>query len=519
MTDLIIRVEETWREKPYGIFLLALAVNSVAFLLSHNYLDGDTHTRTLMAVKWMQSPFFIHVPNDVTWVFGPLHCYLNSAALALWYDPPLVPRLLSLILTTLTIFPLYHSIRLEFGSRVAFYSAISCCFCTLFIHPAAIAASEGINLLLIFSTLYFFLGYRRTGRWVDLLYTAGFALAATMMRFDSWPLVTMLAILLLWESLRKSGEVASSPQIVGISKALVFGLVSHSFAITWLMSQWLILGHPMSMAVNSLDVPVINESVHELGRMGLTLYHLAFMPGIMLLCIPLPFGIAAVFGLFRTIKARHNSMLLWLLIAFTVYYLMTFVITLSRFPLARFITIPTVLLTCFSGVGIVYWLDRSSPATKRWIIPLALIMAVALPVGLGFFSKPSENWAAEKLRAISPLTNPPDYYFETLAECEKYLEAGKRLVLDTRNYNHRLLFVDLIHYSNQIDYKWPSGDSLVNFVRSRQPELILRATYPRLDRTIFEGPVGAQVTEVGGVPYRLTFISGIYSLYLLDNAD
>lgn len=519
MISTIIRIEETWREKPYGIFLLALAVNSIAFLLSHNYLDGDTHTRTLMAVKWMQSPFFIHVPNDVTWVFGPLHCYLNAAAPTIWYDPPLVPRLLSLMMTSLTIFPLYHSVRLEFGSRVAFYSAVSCCLCTLFIHPAAIAASEGINLLLIFSTLYFFIGYRRTGRWVDLLYAAGFALAATMMRFDSWPLVTMLAVLLLWESWRTGGKVANSSRITGVSQAVLFGLVSHSFAITWLMSQWLILGHPMSMAVNSLDVPMINQSIHELGWMGLTLYHLAFMPAIMLLCIPLPFGIAAVFGLFKTIKARQNTMLLWLLIAFTVYYLMTFVVTLSRFPLARFITLPTILLTCFSGIGIVYWLDRYSMAAKRWIIPISLILAVALPVGLGFFSKPSENWTAEKLRAISPITNPPDYYFETLTQCEKYLETGRRLVLDTRNYNHRLLFVDLIHYSSQIDYRWPSGDSLVNFVRFRQPELILRTKYPRLDRSIFSAPFGAQVDTVGSLPYRLEFSSGIYSIYSRETAD
>ena len=517
MYNLLVSFENACREKPSVIFLLALVINSVAFLLSHNYLDGDTHTRTLMAIKWLNSPFFVYTPNDVTWVFGPLHCYLNAAALTLWNDPPLVPRLLSLILTSLTIFPLYYSVKLEFGSRAAFYSAISCCFCTLFIHPAAIAASEGINLLLLFSALYYGLSYRNSGRWTELIFSAGFALASTMMRYDSWPLITMLAVLLLWDALRAKNVDVSRSRTTNVSKAVVFGFISHSFPIMWLLSQWLLFGHPLSMAVNSLDVPVINQSIQEMGRMSLTLYHLAFMPAIMLLCIPLPFAAAGLYGLIKSIKSRQYSVLFWLLTAFTVYYLVTFVLTLSRFPLARFITLPTIFLSCFSGVGIVYWLDKATESVKRRVIPIALAFAIVTPVGLSFFSKPSENWLAEKLRAVSPLTNPPDYYFETLTECERLLQEDSQLVLDTRNYNHRLLYIDLYDYNEQIKWKWPSGDSIESFVQQHQPELILRAKFPRLDKSIFDTPFDSDSAAVGGVPYRLAFSSGIYNIYSLDS--
>ena len=91
MTDLIAAAERRWQDKPWVLVLLAFLINGIALALSHNYLDGDTHTRALHALLWLKHPFFIYIPNDVTWVFGPLHCYLNAAALSVWNNP-LIPH-------------------------------------------------------------------------------------------------------------------------------------------------------------------------------------------------------------------------------------------------------------------------------------------------------------------------------------------------------------------------------------------------------------------------------------------
>ncbi|MBK7092870.1 MAG: hypothetical protein IPH59_14320 [bacterium] len=143
-------------------------------------------------------------------------------------------------------------------------------------------------------------------------------------------------------------------------------------------------------------------------------------------------------------------------------------------------------------------------------------MMIATPVILGFFSRPSENAIAEKLRAVSPLTNPPDFYFETLRECEVLLRSGERLVLDTRNYYHRLLYLDLYDYSDSIDCNWPSPDSLLSFIRSRQPDYLLRADYPNTDKGVFDTRCGSEFTNSGGVLYRLRHRAGVYAIYERD---
>lgn len=515
MTDLITPTERRWQNQPWVLVLLAFVINGVALALSHNYLDGDTHTRTFMALQWLKHPFFIYIPNDVTWVFGPLHCYLNAAALSVWNNPIITTRLLSMILTSLTILPLYHSVRIAFGERAAFYSALFCCFCTLFIHPAAIAASEGINLLFIFTAIYFFLLYRVSAGWRDLLLSAVAILAATMMRYDSWPLTSMLAFLLLIYAFMETGKINASAGSAAIVKALAFGLVSHGFIMMWLLAQWAVYGNPLYMMAINAEAPEIAKHMSQVGLLGVVMYHLSFLPVVMLLCAPVAFA-ASVVGFYRSMKSRQFSVFFWLFAVMVAYYLLTFVISLSRYPLARFTTIPTVIFLCFSGMGFVFAMDLLPPVWRRRVIRVLALITILFPIGLGFFSHPSENLIAEKLRAISPVTNPPTYYFEFVDDCRKALAGGGRLLLDERNYNHRLLYLDLYQYRDRIDYYWPSTDSLLSFIRTMHPPFVVRTDFPRPDKPIFDIANGSASITATGVKYHLLARRGIYCLYAVD---
>jgi 4-amino-4-deoxy-L-arabinose transferase-like glycosyltransferase len=513
MTDLITNMERRWQDKPWVLVLLAFLINGIALALSHNYLDGDTHTRTFMALQWLKDPFFIYLPNDVTWVFAPMHCYLNAIALSIWNNPVITTRLVSLILTSLTILPLYNSVRIVFDERAAFYSALFCCFCTLFIHPAAIGASEGINLFFLFTSIYFFLRFRVSSSWRDMLLSAFAALAADMMRYDSWPLVSMLSLLALIYAFVETRRASRSARLMAALKAIVFGFISHHFVFIWMGAQWITYGNPMHMTVNDLDAPQIAQNIEQYGRFTVYLYHLAFLPGVMWLSAPLAFAFAAI-GLYRVIRLRKFNVLFWLFVVMVCYYLQTFVITLSRYPLARFTTIPTILFICFSGLGVVYLLERW-PKCRR-VMPVIAMITILVPVGLGFFSRPSENGIAEKLRAVSPVTNPPHYYFDFVVDCRKALASGNRLLLDTRNYNHRLLYLDLYQFHDQIDYFWPSTDSLLSFIGATHPTFVVRTDSPRPDKPIFDTPNGPDSISAAGVKYHLNARRGIYCLYVAE---
>ncbi len=517
MIDAITAVERRWHDKPYVIVLLAFLINGVALALSHNYLDGDTHSRAFHALLWLKHPFFIYLPNDVTWVFGPMHCYLNAIALTIWNDPTLTTRVLSLILTSLTILPFYWSVRLLFEKRAAFYSSFLVCFCTLFVHPSAIGASEGINLFFLFTSLYFFLRYRASSRWRDMLLSAFAALGADMMRFDSWPFVSMLALLALIFAVSDTGGAVPRVRLSASLKAVLFGFVSHQFVFIWLGAQWIKFGNPMYMMANDLDAPQIAKNVEQYGGLMVYVYHFAFLPGIMFLSAPIAF-VFALLGFYLVVRSRRFNVLFWLFAVMIFYYLLTFVITLSRYPLARFTTIPTILFVCFSGVGVAFVLDHIPNSWRRRVIPALTLMMILVPVGLGFFSRPSENAIAEKLRAISPVTNPPTYYFDFVNDCRRTLAGGDRLLLDTRNYNHRLLYLDLYDYRDQIDYFWTSTDSLLSFVSLTHPPFMVRTDFPRPDKQIFDAPNGSATVVAAGVGYHLVSRRGIYCLYAVGSS-
>ncbi|MCK4857899.1 MAG: glycosyltransferase family 39 protein, partial [candidate division Zixibacteria bacterium] len=272
------------RRQPVYLFLLALAINGIALALSQNYLDGDAHTRTYMALQWLKSPFFIYQPNEITWVFGPLHCYLNALILSVWNNPTLAPRLLSLVLTTLTIFPFYHSVRIVFSRREAFYTTLLFCFYTLFIHPAAIAVGEGINLLLVFLSIWLFLRCRESGNRRDLFLCALTLMLASAMRYESWLLPPFFVLLFLFHRYARAADMRTLPFLhLG-----AFALLSHAFILMWMISCWATWGDPVYFLHYSgnLDMPVIAAKIEQSGILKLMLYNLAFLPAVMLLSFP-----------------------------------------------------------------------------------------------------------------------------------------------------------------------------------------------------------------------------------------
>lgn len=507
------------RRQPFYLFLLALLINATALILSHNYLDGDTHTRTYMALQWLEQPFFISHPNDITWVFGPLHCYLNALALWVWNDPTLSPRLLSLLLTSLTIFPLYHSVRLAFGSREAFYSTLLFCFYTLFIHPAAIAASEGINLLLVFLSIWCFLRWRESKNWGDLLLAAMSVMLATSMRYESWLLAPFFGLLIVWPLRRGLLPGAGSNLTRQWSQFLSFTLISHGFILLWTIACWIKWGDPLYFTHYSgnLDAPTIAKRLEEAGALKIIAYNLAFLPVVMALSSPVTTLLVAAVGFVRALRHNLRNIFVLLFGIYLVFHLVVFVFSFERYPLARFMTIPAALFLAFTGAGIVALSARLMKKAARALTIILVVCAVVNVIGLSFFSQPSDNGIAEKLRAVSPLTNPPDYFLETASFCTNALvdNPAAQLVVDHRNFNDRLLYLDLYGHRRQIHVAWSSNEQLARFIKSQQPRYVLHTRYPRNNHELFELTSDGRRALIAEQPYHRLFTSGIFTVYEL----
>lgn len=507
----------TWeKRRPILLFLLALVINGVALALSHNFLDGDAHTRTYMAMQWLKDPFFITRPNDVTWVFGPVHCYLNALALLIWNVPPLTPRLLSLLLTSLTIFPIYYSAKLVFGAREAFYTTLLFCFYTLFIHPAAIAAGEGINLLFIFLGIWLFLRYRHGGRWYDLILSGISLMLASGMRYESWVIAALLAIVLLWSRRATSASGDGRSYLKQILAAVVFGLVSYSFAIMWIIACWKQWGDPLYFMHYSgnLDAPLIAERIRESGALKFMAYNLAFLPAVMLISFPVTTLAVAVVGFFHTLRRNLGNIFVLLFVLYVVLHLVLFVFSLQRFPLARFTTLPGAFLLMFAGTGVVFLKNRLKPAAGKALVAVLIVVAAANVVGLSFFSHPSSNDIEEKLRAVSPVTSPPEYFCQAISYCDSLLAAGNDLVVDCRNYNDRLLYLSLYRHYNHVYQNWHDNNGLASFIEDKHPEFVLYTNYPRNNHELFDFTATPNQVVVAGVPYKQEAQFGIFTILM-----
>lgn len=509
---MISRLEDKFAHSPALPLLTALLVNGIALLLSSNYVDGDAHTRTYMAIRWLQNPFFITSPNDVTWVFGPLHCYLNAAALSIWYNPPLTPRLLSWLLSSLTILPLYYGLRIVFNSKAAFYSALLFCFYTLYIHAAAISVSEGINLFFVFLSIWLFLRYLRAPSWVTLLPGAVAMLAATMIRYDSWPLATLLSAYLAVTCVTSPAN-KETLRIAWV-QVIAFGAITHSFAMMWLAVSWIEFTDPLMFMHYSgnLDAPVIADKIAEMGRLKFFLYNTAFLPGVMFLSLSATTFFLGLAGVWKTLRSNPGNLFLLALWLYVVFYLVTFVFSFERFPLARFTVIPGAFLLCFSGVGLMWIADRLKGRATGILKATAIAFPIVSVIVLGQFSQPSANSLKEKLRAVSPTTQPPDYFHQTASFFNERLAGGQVLALDCRNYNDRLLYLHLWIHHDRIQFRWSDTDSLAAFVESTMPDFVLHTAVPNRNHELFRPGIDGPLTSIAGIPYKIVDRYGIFTI-------
>jgi hypothetical protein len=143
-----------------------------------------------------------------------------------------------------------------------------------------------------------------------------------------------------------------------------------------------------------------------------------------------------------------------------------------------------------------------------------VIVAAANVVVLSFFSHPSSNDIEEKLRAVSPLTNPPEYFCQTISYCDSLLAAENDLVVDCRNYNDRLLYLSLYRYYDHVYQNWQDNNELADFVRNKHPDFVLYTKYPRNNHELFDFTSIPNQVTVAGMPYREEAKFGIFTILM-----
>jgi 4-amino-4-deoxy-L-arabinose transferase-like glycosyltransferase len=468
---------------PGRTVLVPLGVATIVYALYYGMSTTygyDTAFRSLMGYHWLQHPFYIYATNEITWVFGPLHCYVNALAVAIFGDPNVGPRLFSTLFAVLSVVPFYRIARETFGARAAYYSSMLLPFYTVLANLAVSGNSEPMALFLLLWALSYVLIFAKSKRIYHAL-LAGISLTlAFATRYDIWLLLIPVGGYLLARYYQTRSKRL-------IRASVVFGMVALSFPLTWVIGNQIVVGDGLvfihQVQKLSASAMAAMNTTHDLHQV---VYNLAFLPGVLFLSLSPLVTFISTAGLYIELRRnlREFNLVLLVLATLIAYFLYAFVFTLQTILVSRLIVLHGVFLLIFFGAGLSRARARLRPKTFKALLTTTLITAV-LSNGLIAFGGLSEDGPRARLRPISPVVQQPTYM--SLAVDNLKLEADRdhSIMLDTKFHDQNILYLKLFDtWSSVITYD-DQPEKFAAYVKHHQPDiLVMSPSNGRMRRVI-----------------------------------
>ena len=248
---------------------------------------GDSVSRVWMAQEWMSRPRLL-----TEGIWGPLHFYLLALPLALVPDPVHGPIAMGVLFSTASALLMYRLVEIQFGDqRAALLVAL-----TYALYPIAIRNGVSVRsetpfvFFLLLAMIALALARREGGSWRHAV-AGGVALTlASMLRYEAWMLIPMLAVL-LWRKPRFL--------LVFVGCALVH-------PVFWMIGNAVQHGDPFfSMtAASRFELQTMGRS--RLDRWSLVRWA-ALYPGVVLRGMGLVAAVISLIGAAWALIGRHRS--------------------------------------------------------------------------------------------------------------------------------------------------------------------------------------------------------------------
>jgi hypothetical protein len=493
------------------LFLLTAGVYAFFGSLSDT-CGNDTVTRSLMAWRWLKAPFFILASNDITWVFGPFHCYFNALVILITGNPLWGPRLSACLFGALTAIPLYMLVKHFFGRRAAFYSGLAFPFFTFFIGLSVSGNSEPISSFFILWAVYFAVRFRETHS-LSWAVVAGvsFSLAGAT-RYDVWVFGPILIGYLTWEYIRNRSRAV-------LRGLIVFSIFAASFPAAWIVGNYIKIGDPFIFFRQAYGAPIISDHF-DLPYVRHVLYDIALFPSVMTLGLTPAVFFIAIFGFYRTLRQKGSRGLFpaIVLLILVLSYLGVFVINQKIDAVSRMMVLHGLFILMFFGPGMVV-LQSSLKQTlgKILFFSTLIIMIVfsALPPLAAF--KPAE-WNSR----LIPLSQyvPVDRNIK-LAEdfLHRRLERGEKLILDCKFMPQRSILLRLFEHENDIIQFYGTASDYAQEIISRQPDIIVLSPSNRRLSEIQSAWINSHEFHISRLNYILKYSVNDFLIFFKVETD
>lgn len=499
----------------YFLVLLGFLIRVASFLLSKNF-DGDAIIRTLMAANWLRDPFFITHANPVTWVFGPLHYYLIGLSLLIWNNPLDSPRLLSLILGTLTIVPFYYLVELKFNKNIAFYSTLFFCFYTLHVRYSGVATSETPYLFFLLVSVFLFFKFKIRKEIFYLLVSAFFLNLSMMIRYETLMFVPILGFLLFIDE--KTGEKNFKKHFQFSGKNLRYAFIFCSVALIFIVSRffgdYLFNNDPFySLPIGKTNhLTMIAENIQKRGYLLNLLYNSLFWPGVIFLTFTPLIATLALLGLIRSLRKIED--LDFVVLFLVIFLLYTYQSTFGKgmTPFARFSLIFGVYLLPFAGKELIFLITSLSKDKARilaFLVFLSMVVSFGIMVSFGI---PGKGTLRDKISSVSPVTFLPYYVEELIAWVDKNVNSSELIILDQYADEFALIKFYSKLSDQQVNMKWKTDDEMMQFISYYKPKYLLYSPYGKL-KSLLHLDSAQKIQKEKGLSFQLLYKTKNYQIY------
>jgi len=216
-----LRGKEHW-----WIMLLAIATRIAALPYSET-VDSDAVSRTFMAYEWIQHPYWI---SHGIWL--PFHQYLNGFVLLIYPSLVYAPVLINILVSVVSIWPVYHFSALLFSQRSAWLPALLLAFSPIYFRNSLMAMSEIPSFCLSAFAMYFIHLTLIHGRLRHAVFAAAMMFFSSGFRYEAWALAAIFFFLLLLYGRQR--------------QAVVYAILASLFPIIWMAGNYLHSGDLLS---------------------------------------------------------------------------------------------------------------------------------------------------------------------------------------------------------------------------------------------------------------------------------
>jgi hypothetical protein len=414
-----------------GLFLLVLTVRVIAFLFSKNHAY-DSVDRIILAQKWLERPFLM-TDASLTQQHTVMPIYLIGIAMGIWNDPLITPRLVNLVIGSLTTIPFFLLVKSIFDRRTAIYSTLFFSFFTLHVRSSVIASSEAPFIFFLLFCLFFFFKFKGSEKTSDLVYSAILLNFACMTRYNGWIYIPLLC-LLLPRSVRdlKNTFLLRSKTTYQL---LIFGGISAVFPISWMIGNTVTFGDPLYPIHITENYTMWWIKHHALSLnslmeiLGFRLYYLTFWPAVVFLSVTPIIASFLFFGLGHRIYKREQLGIILLIGGITLWFAYK-ILTKTFVLMPRFTIDSSIIALPFAVVGIDQFLFQFG---RKWRRPLTGLIALSVVASLFFIV-----WTSEKnvtilganLSQVSPISTLTPIQKDIISFIDRNTDPDDKVVLD-----------------------------------------------------------------------------------------